>query len=84
VIPYAAVDEFRRLNNPANSIRNHFVPGCPPGWLDTEGDFGLRWLEGLAYRIGQSPRSVRPGKPVGIAFIETYSRRFRDECLNVR
>ncbi|WP_407935130.1 integrase core domain-containing protein [Cupriavidus plantarum] len=26
--------------------------------------------------------SIRPGKPVGNAYIESFSGRFRDECLN--
>ena len=40
-------------------------------------------LEAWAYRRGVQLDFIRPGKPVGNAFIESCNGRLRDECLNV-
>jgi transposase InsO family protein len=42
-----------------------------------------RALEEWAYRRGVLLDFIRPGKPVGNAFIESFNGRRRDECLNV-
>lgn len=46
-------------------------------------EFQLRALEDWAYRRGVQLDFIRPGKPVGKAFIESFNGRLRDECLNL-
>ena len=46
-------------------------------------EFQSRALEDWAYRRGIKLDFIRPGKPVENAFIESFNRRLRDECLNV-
>ena len=42
-----------------------------------------RVLEDWAYRRGGQLDFIRPGKPVENAFIESFTGRLRDECVNV-
>jgi putative transposase len=39
-------------------------------------------LDAWAYERGIKLHYIRPGKPVGNAFIESFNGRFREECLN--
>ena len=45
--------------------------------------FMSRALEDWAFRLGVQLDFIRPGKPVGNAFIESFNGRLGDECLNV-
>jgi len=49
--------------------------------VDHGTEFQSRALEDWAYRRGV--HSIRPGKPIENAFIESFNGRLRDECLNV-
>ena len=51
--------------------------------MDHGTEFQSRALEDWAYRRGGQWDFIRPGKPVGNAFIESFNGRLRDECLNV-
>jgi putative transposase len=51
--------------------------------VDHGTEFQSRALEEWAYRRGAQLDVIRPGKPVEIAFIESFNGRLRDECLNV-
>ena len=51
--------------------------------VDHGTEFQSRALEDWAYRRGVQLDFIRPGKPVGNAFIESFNGRLRDECLNV-
>ncbi len=51
--------------------------------VDHGTEFQSRALEDWAYRRGVQLDFIRPGKPVENAFIESFNRRLRDECLNV-
>jgi transposase InsO family protein len=42
-----------------------------------------RGHRGWAYRNGVALDFIRPGRPVENCFIESFSGRLRDECLNV-
>lgn len=46
-------------------------------------EFQSRALQAWAYRRGVQLDFIRPGKPVGNAFIESFNGRLRDECLDV-
>jgi putative transposase len=45
-------------------------------------EFAGRTLDAWAYRPGIELRFIRPGKPIEIAYVESFNGRFRDECLN--
>src|SRR3989442_15108664 len=51
--------------------------------VDHGTEFQSRALEDWAYQRGVQLDFIRPGKPVENAFIESFSGRLRDECLNV-
>ena len=50
--------------------------------IDNGPEFTSRALGAWAYEMGVEVRFVRPGKPVGNAFIESFNGSFRHECLN--
>ena len=50
--------------------------------IDNGPEFTSRALDAWAYEVGVELRFIRPGKPVGNAFIESFNGSFRDECLN--
>jgi putative transposase len=51
--------------------------------VDHGTEFTSNVLDEWAYRRGVTLDFIRPGKPVENAFIEGFSGRLRDECLNV-
>ena len=51
--------------------------------VDHGTEFQSRALEDWAYRCGVQLDSIRLGKPIENAFIESFNGRLRDECLNV-
>jgi len=51
--------------------------------VDHGSEFTSRALEDWAFTSGVQLDFIRPGKPVGNAFIESFNGRLRDECLNV-
>ena len=51
--------------------------------VDLGNEFMSMALEEWAYRHGVKLDFIRPGKPVENAYIESFSGRLRDECLNV-
>jgi putative transposase len=50
--------------------------------VDHGTDFQSRALEDGAYRRSVPLDLIRPGKPVGKAFMESLNGRLRDACLN--
>jgi putative transposase len=57
-------------------------PGPRSITVDHGTEFQSRALEDWAYRRGVQLDFIRPGKPVGNAFIESLNGRVRDEGLN--
>ncbi len=51
--------------------------------VDHGTEFQSRALDDWAYQCGVQLDFIRPGKPVGNAFIESFNGRLRDECLNM-
>jgi putative transposase len=51
--------------------------------LDQGSEFTSRVFLGWAEKRGIELRFIDPGKPNQNAYIESFSRRFRDECLNL-
>src|SRR5687768_13855103 len=51
--------------------------------VDHGTEFMSRALEDWAFARGVQLDFIRPGKPVENAFIEAFTGRLRDECLNV-
>jgi putative transposase len=45
-------------------------------------EFAGRTLDAWAYRRGVELRFIRPGKPIENAYVESFTGKFRDECLN--
>lgn len=45
-------------------------------------EFACRAFDQWAFKYGVELRSIQPGKPTQNGFIESFNRRFRDECLN--
>ena len=59
------------------------VRGLPEAiTIDNGPEFAGRVLDEWAYRRGVKLSFIRPGKPMENAYIESFNRRFRDECLN--
>jgi putative transposase len=52
--------------------------------VDHGPEFEGQVLDAWAYANGVVLNFIRPGKPVGNAYIESFNGRFRDECLNER
>ncbi|MGB9332439.1 MAG: IS3 family transposase [Steroidobacteraceae bacterium] len=50
--------------------------------VDHGPEFEGQVLDAWAYQAGVRLSSIRPGKPVENAYIESFNGRFRDECLN--
>jgi putative transposase len=50
--------------------------------LDNGSEFTSNHFDAWAYFRGIRLDFIRPGKPVGNAFIESFNGRLRDECLN--
>lgn len=50
--------------------------------VDNGSEFTSKALDAWAYAHGIKMDFIRPGKPVENAVIESFNRRFRDECLN--
>jgi len=50
--------------------------------VDNGPEFTSKALDAWAYERGVQLHFIRPGKPVGNAFIESFNGKFRDECLN--
>ncbi len=50
--------------------------------VDNGAEFTGKVLDRWAYRRGVKLDFSRPGKPVDNAFIESFNRTVRDECLN--
>ncbi|NTU44209.1 MAG: transposase family protein [Chlorobiaceae bacterium] len=50
--------------------------------VDNGPEFTGKVLDSWAYRNGVKLEFSRPGKPVDNAFIESFNRTVRDECLN--
>ena len=50
--------------------------------VDNGGEFVSRAMDAWAYSRDIRLDFTRPGKPVENAFIESFNRRLRDECLN--
>ena len=50
--------------------------------VDNGSEFACRDMDGWAYWRRIKLDFIRPGKPVENAFIESFNRRLRDECLN--
>ncbi|QDJ35624.1 hypothetical protein CBR67_02590 [Bordetella hinzii] len=50
--------------------------------VDNGPEFASRALDAWAYQAGVKLSFIRPGKPVENAYIESFSGKFRDECLN--
>ncbi len=51
---------------------------------DSGPGFTSRAFDARAYRRGIKLQFIRPGKPVGSAFIESFDGRLRGECLAVQ
>lgn len=51
--------------------------------VDNGSEFISRTLDKWAYEQGVILEFSRPGKPTDNAYIESFNRSFRDECLNV-
>lgn len=51
--------------------------------VDNGSEFASRAMEAWAYQHDSQLDFIRPGKPVGNGFIESFNGRLRDECLNV-
>jgi putative transposase len=47
-------------------------------------DSGLVTMDAWAHKNGVRMDFIRPGKPVGNAFIESFNGKLRDEFLNTR
>ena len=57
--------------------------GLPePVVVDNSTEFAGRAMDAWAYESGVSLHFIDPGKPVQNAYIESFSGRSRDECLN--
>jgi putative transposase len=50
--------------------------------MDNGPEFSGRTLDTWAYARGVQLRFIRPGKPIENAFVESFNRKFRDECLD--
>lgn len=50
--------------------------------VDNGSGFGGRALDAWAYQVDVKLSFIRSGKPVEKAYIESFNRKFRDECLN--
>lgn len=50
--------------------------------VDNGPEFTSKALDQWVYENGVTLDFLRPGKPTGIAFIESFYGRLRDECLN--
>ena len=50
--------------------------------LDNGPEFTSKMLDQWAYLNGVELDFIRPGKPTDNAFIESFNKRFRQECLN--
>lgn len=51
--------------------------------VDNGSEFAGRAMEAWAIATGVQLCFIRPGRPVGNGFIESFNGRLRDECLNV-
>ena len=51
--------------------------------VDNGSEFASRAMDAWAYGHGIGLDFIRPGKPVGNGYIESFNGRLRDECLNV-
>lgn len=51
--------------------------------VDNGSEFISKAVDKWAYEQGVNLDFSRPGKPVDNAFVESFIRSFRDECLNV-
>src|SRR4051794_3319703 len=49
---------------------------------DNGGEFSARGVDARAYLHHVKLDFIRPGKPVGNSFIESFDGKRRDECLN--
>ena len=50
--------------------------------MDNGPEFASLAMDRWAYQNGVSLHFIEPGKPNQNAFIESFNRSFRDECLN--
>jgi putative transposase len=50
--------------------------------VDSGTEFTSRVVDQWAYAQGVELHFITPGKPVENAYIESFNRKFRDECLN--
>ena len=50
--------------------------------VDNGPEFAGKAMDEWAYRRGVKLNSIRPGKPVENAYIESFNGKLRDECLN--
>ena len=73
----------RRLRVARVLDRLHATLGLPQSIVVDNGpEFAGRTLDAWAYARGVTLRSIRPGKPIENAFVESFNGKFRDECLN--
>ncbi|MBE0555750.1 MAG: transposase [Proteobacteria bacterium] len=50
--------------------------------VDNGPEFVSNAVDAWAYARGVKLQFIRPGKPVGNCYMESFNGRFRDECLN--
>ncbi len=58
--------------------------GKPATMVSDNGpEFISKAMDAWAYGAGVKLHSIRPGKPVENAYVESFNGHFRDECLNI-
>jgi putative transposase len=50
--------------------------------VDNGPEFAGRVVDQWVYVHGVERRFIAPGRPIEIAFVESFNGKFRDECLN--